>query len=142
MFFSCPQSSLYTCTSQQFSDHKGLHTVLQIRSSNTDQCDIYIRRERERKKWQATLLMNIDKGQPLQRFHFCFYSRDFSALLFYFLNIIFVVINLNFIHFVARSNVLNCLSDSAFNKPLCEVLLNQKYFNGIGNYLRAEICFR
>ena len=26
--------------------------------------------------------------------------------------------------------------------PLCEVLLNQAFFNGIGNYLRAEICQR
>lgn len=41
-----------------------------------------------------------------------------------------------------RSNVLRNLQDSAFNKPLCEVLLNQKYFNGIGNYLRAEIIYR
>ncbi|KAL8616655.1 hypothetical protein ACOMHN_031637 [Nucella lapillus] len=41
-----------------------------------------------------------------------------------------------------RSNVLNNLGHSAFNKPVCEVLLNQKYFNGIGNYLRAEICYR
>ncbi|XP_076444129.1 endonuclease 8-like 1 [Babylonia areolata] len=41
-----------------------------------------------------------------------------------------------------RSNVLNSLDNSAFNKPVCEVLLNQKYFNGIGNYLRAEICYR
>ncbi|TRY74074.1 hypothetical protein TCAL_06713 [Tigriopus californicus] len=30
----------------------------------------------------------------------------------------------------------------AFNKPICEVLMNQKFFNGIGNYLRAEILFR
>ena len=28
------------------------------------------------------------------------------------------------------------------NKPLYEVLMNQKYFNGIGNYLRAEIIYR
>ncbi|XP_078055955.1 endonuclease 8-like 1 [Mustelus asterias] len=41
-----------------------------------------------------------------------------------------------------RSNVLSNLSDRAFDKPICEVLLNQKYFNGIGNYLRAEILFR
>ncbi|XP_020375415.1 endonuclease 8-like 1 [Rhincodon typus] len=41
-----------------------------------------------------------------------------------------------------RSNVLTNLSDRAFDKPICEVLLNQKYFNGIGNYLRAEILFR
>ena len=41
-----------------------------------------------------------------------------------------------------RSNVLDNLEDSAFNRPICEVLLNQKYFNGIGNYLRAEVLFR
>ena len=28
-----------------------------------------------------------------------------------------------------------------FRKPLCEVLLNQKWFNGVGNYLRSTIIF-
>ncbi|XP_023241242.1 endonuclease 8-like 1 isoform X1 [Centruroides sculpturatus] len=41
-----------------------------------------------------------------------------------------------------RKNVLLNLSQSIFSKPICEVLLNQKYFNGIGNYLRAEILYR
>ncbi|KAM4747446.1 endonuclease 8-like 1 [Rhinophrynus dorsalis] len=41
-----------------------------------------------------------------------------------------------------RENVLRNLTDKVFDKPICEVLLNQKYFNGIGNYLRAEILFR
>ena len=41
-----------------------------------------------------------------------------------------------------RANVLNNLEASAFNKPICEALLNQKYFNGIGNYLRAEVLYR
>ncbi len=41
-----------------------------------------------------------------------------------------------------RENVLKNLEDSIFKKPICEVVLNQKYFNGIGNYLRAEILFR
>lgn len=41
-----------------------------------------------------------------------------------------------------RNNVLRNVDTSVFNKPICEVLLNQKYFNGIGNYLRAEICYR
>ncbi|KAM4038477.1 endonuclease 8-like 1 [Anomaloglossus baeobatrachus] len=41
-----------------------------------------------------------------------------------------------------RENVLKHLPDKPFDKPICEVLLNQKYFNGIGNYLRAEILFR
>lgn len=30
----------------------------------------------------------------------------------------------------------------AFDKPICEVLMDQKYFNGIGNYLRAEILYK
>ncbi|XP_073508971.1 endonuclease 8-like 1 [Phyllobates terribilis] len=41
-----------------------------------------------------------------------------------------------------RENVLSHLADKPFDKAICEVLLNQKYFNGIGNYLRAEILFR
>lgn len=41
-----------------------------------------------------------------------------------------------------RQNVLSNLSNRAFDRPICEALLNQKYFNGIGNYLRAEILFR
>ncbi|XP_068814649.1 endonuclease 8-like 1 isoform X2 [Struthio camelus] len=41
-----------------------------------------------------------------------------------------------------RENVLRNLADKAFDKPICEALLNQKYFNGIGNYLRAEILYR
>lgn len=41
-----------------------------------------------------------------------------------------------------RSNVLENLKSAAFNKPICEAMLNQKFFNGIGNYLRAEILYR
>ncbi|NXS98209.1 NEIL1 Endonuclease, partial [Jacana jacana] len=41
-----------------------------------------------------------------------------------------------------RENVLKNLEDKAFDKPICEALLNQKFFNGIGNYLRAEIIYR
>ena len=41
-----------------------------------------------------------------------------------------------------RSNILDNLENRIFEKPLCEVMHNQKYFNGIGNYLRAEIIFR
>jgi endonuclease VIII-like 1 len=36
----------------------------------------------------------------------------------------------------------NIQKDRIFNKPIYEVLMNQKYFNGIGNYLRAEILGR
>ncbi|XP_064373659.1 endonuclease 8-like 1 [Dromaius novaehollandiae] len=41
-----------------------------------------------------------------------------------------------------RENVLRNLADKAFNRPICEALLDQRYFNGIGNYLRAEILYR
>ncbi|XP_071794327.1 endonuclease 8-like 1 [Asterias amurensis] len=41
-----------------------------------------------------------------------------------------------------RSNVVSNIKRPAFERPICEVLLNQKYFNGIGNYLRAEILYR
>lgn len=40
------------------------------------------------------------------------------------------------------SNIMNNLDKRDFSKPLHEVLMNQKYFNGIGNYLRAEIVYR
>lgn len=35
-----------------------------------------------------------------------------------------------------RDNVLNNLHNVAFNRPICEAMLNQQFFNGIGNYLR------
>lgn len=41
-----------------------------------------------------------------------------------------------------RVNVLTNLENKVFNGPICEVLLDQKFFNGIGNYLRAEILHR
>nr|CAH0110670.1 unnamed protein product [Daphnia galeata] len=42
-----------------------------------------------------------------------------------------------------RKNIVDNLGGPAFKqKAVCEVLLNQKFFNGIGNYLRAEILFR
>lgn len=40
------------------------------------------------------------------------------------------------------SNIMENLNRKDFSKPLHEVLMNQKYFNGIGNYLRAEIVYR
>uniref|UniRef100_A0A452GGM9 Formamidopyrimidine-DNA glycosylase catalytic domain-containing protein n=1 Tax=Gopherus agassizii TaxID=38772 RepID=A0A452GGM9_9SAUR len=46
------------------------------------------------------------------------------------------------VHGTWQENVLRNLSDKAFNKPICEALLNQKFFNGIGDYLRAEILYR
>ncbi|PRP84614.1 nei endonuclease VIII-like 1 [Planoprotostelium fungivorum] len=39
-------------------------------------------------------------------------------------------------------NIARSLHLRSFEKPICEVLLDQKYFNGIGNYLRAEILDR
>ncbi|KAK2103446.1 Endonuclease 8-like 1 [Saguinus oedipus] len=39
-------------------------------------------------------------------------------------------------------NVLRNLSDKAFDRPICEALLDQRFFNGIGNYLRVEILYR
>lgn len=39
-------------------------------------------------------------------------------------------------------NIKNNLHKKDFDKPICEVLMNQKWFNGIGNYLRAEILYR
>ena len=41
-----------------------------------------------------------------------------------------------------RKNVIEHLDVAAFNKPICEAMLDQKYFNGVGNYLRAEILYR
>jgi len=39
-------------------------------------------------------------------------------------------------------NINNNISRSVFSKPICELLLDQRFFNGIGNYLRAEILYR
>lgn len=38
--------------------------------------------------------------------------------------------------------ISNWKKSKAFNVPLNELLMNQGYFNGIGNYLRAEILYR
>jgi len=43
---------------------------------------------------------------------------------------------------VFKENILLSLHEKEFNKPIYEVLLNQKYFNGVGNYIRAVICGR
>ncbi len=40
-----------------------------------------------------------------------------------------------------KNNVLSNLKLKAFDKPICEALLDQKYFNGIGNYLRSTILY-
>jgi len=40
------------------------------------------------------------------------------------------------------TNIRQNLNKTAFDKPIYELLMNQKYCNGIGNYLRAEILGR
>jgi endonuclease VIII-like 1 len=40
-----------------------------------------------------------------------------------------------------RDNVLNNLNKKVFDKPICDALLDQKYFSGIGNYLRSTILY-
>lgn len=40
-----------------------------------------------------------------------------------------------------KNNVISNIDKKDFNKPICEVLLNQKYFNGIGNYIRSTILY-
>lgn len=39
-------------------------------------------------------------------------------------------------------NINDNIHKKIFDKPICELMLNQQYFNGIGNYLRAEILYR
>ena len=41
-----------------------------------------------------------------------------------------------------KENVLSNLDRKEFQNPICDVLLNQKYFNGIGAYLNSEIVGR
>ncbi len=40
-----------------------------------------------------------------------------------------------------KTNIYNSLQKKVFDKPIFEVLLDQKYFAGIGNYLRSTILF-
>jgi endonuclease VIII-like 1 len=39
-------------------------------------------------------------------------------------------------------NIKDNLNKKEFDKPIHEVLMNQKYFNGIGNYIRCEVLYR
>jgi len=39
-------------------------------------------------------------------------------------------------------NITQNIHRKEFDKPIHLVMMNQKYFNGIGNYLRAEILYR
>ena len=40
-----------------------------------------------------------------------------------------------------KSNIMSNLHKKEFDKQIHLVLMNQRYFNGIGNYLRAEILY-
>lgn len=40
-----------------------------------------------------------------------------------------------------KRNILNNINKPIFDKPIFEVLLNQEYFNSIGNYLRSTILY-
>jgi endonuclease VIII-like 1 len=37
--------------------------------------------------------------------------------------------------------ILDNLDKKLFDKPICEVLLNQEYFSGVGNYIRSTILY-
>lgn len=41
-----------------------------------------------------------------------------------------------------EKNIFNNLKKKTFDKPIYELLMDQKYFSGIGNYLRAMILYR
>jgi endonuclease VIII-like 1 len=41
-----------------------------------------------------------------------------------------------------QKNIMDNIDKKEFDKPVHLVMMNQKYFNGIGNYLRAEILYR
>lgn len=41
-----------------------------------------------------------------------------------------------------KENILLNLNKAVFNQPIHLALMNQQYFNGIGNYLRSEVLYR
>lgn len=41
-----------------------------------------------------------------------------------------------------QKNVMDNLHKKTFKKPIYEMLMDQKYFSGIGNYLRAMVLYR
>jgi endonuclease VIII-like 1 len=45
-------------------------------------------------------------------------------------------------HIEFVNHIKSSLNKKIFNKPIMEIMMDQKYFNGIGNYLRAEILYR
>jgi endonuclease VIII-like 1 len=40
-----------------------------------------------------------------------------------------------------KLDILNNLENKLFNQPIYELLLDQRYFNGVGNYLRSTILY-
>jgi endonuclease VIII-like 1 len=40
-----------------------------------------------------------------------------------------------------KENVISNLNAKVFDKPICEVLLDQRYFDGVGNYIRSTILY-
>lgn len=45
-------------------------------------------------------------------------------------------------YFKFCNNINQNIANKLFDKPIYEVLMDQRFFNGIGNYLRAEILYR
>jgi endonuclease VIII-like 1 len=40
-----------------------------------------------------------------------------------------------------KANIISNLSNKVFDKPICETLLDQRYFDGVGNYIRSTILY-
>jgi len=40
-----------------------------------------------------------------------------------------------------KENILSNIRLKHFDKPICDVLLDQRYFNGIGNYVRSTVLY-
>ena len=88
-------------------------------------------------KWEINGEWGKDRGpDPISNYEVLFIK--YKKVLYKFL--IGIILHYFHIYFYQtkdfRSNILNNLEDVAFNGPICETMLNQKYFNGIGNYLR------
>lgn len=41
-----------------------------------------------------------------------------------------------------KDNILSNIDKAVFNHPIHVVLMNQKYCNGVGNYIRSEVLYR
>lgn len=40
-----------------------------------------------------------------------------------------------------KKNIYDNINSKTFDRPICEVLLEQKFFNGVGNYIRSTILY-